>query len=764
MKNNETIDLAAAGIALAFAVLVSLFAIRSNDIWWMLAVGRRLVETKRFITSDPFTFTAAGTPWAPQSYLAALLFYAVHEAVSVAGLIVLRAALVLGIFAVSLRTLRRLGVSWAIAAPVVLLVLLNAHSRFILRAHLFEYLFIVVLMGFLFTAHKRKGKSFYLLPVVVQIVWVNTHPSFLLGPVLVVLFFAAEWLGGRLSKRVSFVRPLYENAHDWRRVGILVLLMTVACFVNPMPGLFLTQPLGAEQRELMSRFTLEWRSPFDPALRQGAFHPYYEILLAVSALSIVVSITRLPLAPALMVAATAFLSLKAHRFRVEFALVSLPMIFVLFEASPLVRFVRKRLKRSGSRGELAVRVGAVAAAIVLAVTARDRVSIDMGVADRYPDNAFEFVRREDIAHRPFHTIGFGSYLLWNLYGERQSFIDGRNFSAEVHHDFLACQGRPDGPEVVSRKYGLDAFVLPPLETSDAGIKRIHHWLDNSDEWTLVFLDRLAWIYAKDDAVDAAWLARNAYARYNPVSLYSERFSGEQVQEMIADLGRAVAASPDYVQLWLDRSMLYGNIGDYEHALDDLHAARNLDGQNPVIWNRIGQVALAAGKHSEAIAAFTRLVRLAPDNPASTFGLGRVFAAVGDRPKALACFDDALRLNPAYLPAYEALFDLHARGGYWDDAIRVAQRMVNTFPNDYRGYYFLAVANAGLGRRAEVLKHAEASLDRNAQAGEVYVFLANLYLQEQNYAESLRNLESALTIDPDDKAALDLLEKLQSIQP
>ncbi len=118
-KGTTFEDLVVAGGVLLFAALVSLFAIRNNDIWWMLATARRLLETKSFITQDPFTFTTTGYPWAPQSWLSSLVFYSVHSLTGLWGLIVVRALLVVSIFSVMLRTLRRVGAKWAFSAPLL---------------------------------------------------------------------------------------------------------------------------------------------------------------------------------------------------------------------------------------------------------------------------------------------------------------------------------------------------------------------------------------------------------------------------------------------------------------------------------------------------------------------------------------------------------------------------------------------------------------------------------------------------------------------
>lgn len=572
------IDVAAAAVVLVFAGLVSLFAIRNNDIWWLLAVARRMVETKAFITEDPFTFTVAGTPWAPQWYLSAMVFYAVHAATSAWGLIALRLLLVVAIFAVVLRTLARIGVSWALAGPVVLIALLNAHSRFLVRAHLFEYLFLVLLVWFLLTSRERKGKSFFVFPVVLQLLWVNSHPSFMLGPVLTALFFGAEWFAGAMSRHVPFVRPYNESGYDWRRAGFLVVLMLAACLVNPSPGLFLTQPFGGEQREMVSRFTLEWRSPFDPALRRGAFHPYFEIFLGLAALAIVLSISRLRLAPALLVAATAVLTFEAHRFRVEFALVSLPMIFLLLQSSAVVGSAR-RLVAKKKNGLSAIRAAGLILSAVLIVTALDRVSIGEAVADRYPADAFDYVRAENIAHRPFHTIGHGSYLLWHLYGERKSFIDGRNFDPSLYWDFLSSQMKEEERRRVTDKYRLDAFVVPPVEKSDAGIGRIHRSLLRDEAFTLCYLDRHAWIYIKNNSVDPAWLDENGYRVYHPLTFHNRPMRDTELLEARSELERAVGVSPSYERLRVDLALVYLTVGDRGNAERQIEEALKIDPEN-----------------------------------------------------------------------------------------------------------------------------------------------------------------------------------------
>jgi hypothetical protein len=565
----------AVGIAvLAFVALTSLFALRNNDIWWHMAVGEELLRSRSFITEDPFTFTVTGTPWVPHSWLADIVFYLVHAALSVPGLIALRAVLVGTVFLLLLRLLRRLGVSLTLAAPVVLIAALNAQSRFILRPHLIEYLFVVLLLGYLVLHRERRGVRFFVFPVVLQLLWVNVHASYYMGVIMVVLFYAGEWVTRWLPLSAGTEGFLGREPIRWHRVLLLVVLMGVASFVNPSPGEFLVQPMDAEQRALLTGYTLEWQSPFDPRLQSAAFHPYYELLLVISLAVFIVALGRLKVSSLFLVVFFAVLSLTAHRFRVEFCLVAVPLVLDQLKSARVTEAMRERL--GGRAATLAPYGIAVFAALLLVVTARDRIDIDVSASDRFPRQAFRFIAEEGVAQRSYHTIGHGSYLIWELYPERRSFIDGRNVNVTVHKDFLLAQTSSQGLNGVARKYRLDAFVVPAPEVGDGGVANLHKLLISAKNWTLAHIDRVAYVYVKNNTVPGPWLAEHGYRYYHPFTFQQSRFTASQLDSVAADLRRAVTDDSLYMRPLLDAGNFFAAVGDSASAERVLERALELE--------------------------------------------------------------------------------------------------------------------------------------------------------------------------------------------
>ncbi|HET6349319.1 MAG TPA: hypothetical protein VFH88_09585, partial [Candidatus Krumholzibacteria bacterium] len=212
-------------------------------------------------------------------------------------------------------------------------------------------------------------------------------------------------------------------------------------------------------------------------------------------------IANLPLAPVALMAATAWLSFQSHRFRVEFALVSVPMMALLLRDAPVIAMARRLWpSRAGWR------TLALVAVLCVMTAERYRVLVSQDIPGLYPKAAVQFVLANDVAKRPFSTIGFGSYLLWNAYGQRPTFIDGRNFDPQLYTDFLEAQTRETTWRAINRKYHPDAYILPTPERCDKGTQNLHVWLQKAADWPLVYCDDRAYVYVAAGSVDPAWLA------------------------------------------------------------------------------------------------------------------------------------------------------------------------------------------------------------------------------------------------------------------
>ncbi len=583
----------------AFAAALAIFEIRSNDVWWMLATGRRMMESG-FITQDSFTFTVEGRPWSPQTPVAAVIFYWIHKMLGANGLIALRVLAVVTTTLLLFRAAHRAGARWLYTGLPIVLFLLITHSRFTIRGHLFEYVWLAILVGVLFARDVRLRPETIAALGVMQVWWANTHASYPIAPALVAAFIVGEWIARRFFPKGSV------GGGSLRLWLVLLVVLAGASLINPNPIGFIQQAFSNDMRDLLQRFTLEWKSPFDPAMRDAPFHPYFGVMIFVILASTVLALRTLPLAWVLMMGIPLVAALQVHRFRVEMAIVGVTYIAAIgARGNVWAPLLRQELMRRWVGP-----VTAVATALFVVAHA-GLVQVSGGVADRYPKGALDFVRQHNIARRSYHTIGFGSYLIWEAYGERKSFIDGRNFVPALYREFIATQQTAEGFGQVAASRELDAVMIPPPEGSDTGMRNVHNAVARPG-WALVYVDHVAWVYVNESTTDAEWADRFAYRAYVPGLLPTEGLSPEQFARLTAEVERAVASAPGYVTPLVDWAVIESAQGKYSDAFDSLLRAERLAPEDPLVLFRLGQIAIQAGNKAKAVEVLEKLQQRFPD--------------------------------------------------------------------------------------------------------------------------------------------------------
>jgi hypothetical protein len=222
---GRRLDLLLAGGALALAFLVSSFVARNSDLWLHLAGGRLLAQGRFQVGVDPFAYTTRGIYWAHHVWLFDLLLYGLYGLVGGAGLVVLKALLVTALAGLLLGVRRPGGPpglsrrsppagGWPPTVCTTLAVLAMSPGLLLQPACL-SLFFLGLTFWLLWRPHAREDMGIAAPPagsrdgirhvclLLLFVLWVNLDSWFLLGPLLVALF----WMGERLPVRVPSDRP-----------------------------------------------------------------------------------------------------------------------------------------------------------------------------------------------------------------------------------------------------------------------------------------------------------------------------------------------------------------------------------------------------------------------------------------------------------------------------------------------------------------------------------------------------------------------------
>jgi hypothetical protein len=217
-------------------------------IGWHIRTGQLILATHNIPHVDPFSSSMAGRPWFAWEWLYDTVVGWLESAAGLNGVVLFTAVVIAAVFSWTFRLLIRRGTNILLALVLVLLAASAAMIHFFARPHIVSWLFTVMWFWALESPKKVKEKEnasgrqssflLWLLPST-TLVWVNVHGGFLVGFVLLAIYwFSAAWAWGRLSFKLTegeFEEAL-QKVGARRRIGALTvagILSAAMTLVNP---------------------------------------------------------------------------------------------------------------------------------------------------------------------------------------------------------------------------------------------------------------------------------------------------------------------------------------------------------------------------------------------------------------------------------------------------------------------------------------------------------------------------------------------------
>lgn len=208
----------------SFFILVFLICLHSlnsinQDIGRHLKLGEIIWQTHSVPKVNLFSFTQPDQPFINHHWLSEVFFYLLNGIVGLKGLIVLKAIAVLSAFWLIFLGIKKETGVWPflVSGLVGILVFSN---RTDVRPEIFSYLFLAYFLFAIFRSkYQGQYRWLYALPIV-QILWVNSHIYFALGPGL--LFF---YLVERFFSK--------SNGLDKKKLFWIFVATTAATLINP---------------------------------------------------------------------------------------------------------------------------------------------------------------------------------------------------------------------------------------------------------------------------------------------------------------------------------------------------------------------------------------------------------------------------------------------------------------------------------------------------------------------------------------------------
>ncbi len=464
-----------------------------SDTWWHLRAGSWMVENRQILRTDPFSLTRSDQSWAYPGWIAQITLFGVFQGLGYAGLNLFTALMVVLAF----------GLMWAalegsplLRAFVLILAAAASAVYWAARPHIITFALSAAFLLILELAKRGRLRLLWILPAL-MVLWVNVHGGFAFGFMLMILYLTGEFV----ELVIDVVQAGGAIGSAWRKrmqliLGLIItgLASAAASVINPHGIQMLLYPFKTVSIGVLQDFIQEWQSP---NFHLAEVQPFLWLLFLTS-VALALSPRRKTAVELILLVVLGYMSFIAARNIAQFALVA-AMILARHAQGAL-----SHLKWEFESGKdlnpcLATAINWIilvlacfASLIKVASVSTPDVNQEAITASQ-PTGAVAYIRTEKPPGPLFNSYNWGGYVLWELYPDYLSFVDGRTdlFDDEILERYLETWRADPGWEELLDEWSIRLVLIEPgaplaRELQDSG-------------WILLYSDDQALVLRKQDA-------------------------------------------------------------------------------------------------------------------------------------------------------------------------------------------------------------------------------------------------------------------------
>jgi hypothetical protein len=460
-------------LLLASALVLSIADHADPDLWGHVRYGADALAAHHLPATTTYTYTAPSQPWINHEWVSEVIFAAVARVGGGTGLVALKVALGLALFAAVIGIARRRGAGLSATALTVLLAAVNLSPGWSVRPQIFSYAAFALMIILL------DRRVLWPIPLLF-VAWVNTHAGFVAGLVVLGLYVSCTSLAAFQRRSASAVRDAAYGA-----AGTMASVLAILC-----------TPYGLAFVVTLHRPAIsEWQA-FAASDLQFAPFVALVVLIAVAWIG-----TRRPRSLAqtvilIVVVWQSYLHARHAPFLAILAALWLP---------PHVQSLVERWKRTsgpsgGTPGSVAVvwyAAWGLCAILLLAVMLRVRPPWVEKSA--FPVDAFTYMRTNHMSGRLVAHFDWAQYALYAFAPPTTLQFDGRfetaypDEIADMHFDFLL--GEEGGRQVLGDPARVLEFARPELVlVSRRYLNPVSIMMGPQGDWVLLYQDELAQLW------------------------------------------------------------------------------------------------------------------------------------------------------------------------------------------------------------------------------------------------------------------------------
>ncbi len=471
----------------------------AEDLGRQIKMGEVILKCQCIPQENLFSYTNTHFPAVNYYWLSSVIFYAFSSIFGINSLFLLKIVLYQAIFIVLFLSLsKKNSVFWF---AVFMIVVVNIFSnRLVLRPEIFSFLFlslfILIIEKF---KQNRNYKLIYFLPLI-QLLWVNTHVFFFIGPLVYLFFLIEQFMISRALINIKVISVFF--------------FILLACVLNPQFLIGAVYPflvLNSYGPQINENF-----SPFSSNSLFLADYSYYiwffEFTIALFIVGILSNIKKLPIFLCLNTLFFMFLSFVMVRAFPLFALASIVPLSIMFSFIELKIISKDRQTAFLIKTLIIIGLSIIVTYNLSAFFMQKKISPHF-IVDKL--NGIDFVEKNGIKGPLFNSLGIGGYVIYKLYPAEKVYIDARpdaypqNFMSSYQEHFT----NPKFFQQQLVKYKFNTLIIAKDENYYWTHNLIAYLIKRGD-WVVVYEDNFTSVLVKDNSVNKHIIERFRKAKKN----------------------------------------------------------------------------------------------------------------------------------------------------------------------------------------------------------------------------------------------------------
>ncbi|GAB4375221.1 MAG: hypothetical protein Kow00121_20660 [Elainellaceae cyanobacterium] len=233
---------------------------------------------------------------------------------------------------------------------------------------------------------------------------------------------------------------------------------------------------------------------------------------------------------------------------------------------------------------------------------------------------------------------------------------------------------------------------------------------------------------------------------------NQLFFADDFQGAIASYDRALAADPNYYQIWLGHATALLHLGQHEAAIGSYERALAVKPDCPEVWFSHGSVLLHLGQYEAAITSFDHVLTINPDHHEACFSRGNALNQLGQHEAAIDSFSHALSLKPNYDAAWFGHGIALTELGQHEAALTSYDRALTINPDHFQAWYNRGIVLHSLGQHEAEVASYDRALTINSDYDAAWYNRGNALADLGQHEAEVASYDRALAINPVHDAA------------